>query len=207
MSARVRNGTRFTSTVARALRESAVIALALVALVLLIALVSYSPEDPGYTYSGPSTVMHNRIGVVGALTADVLYFLFGWPAFLLPVVLAAAAWGLQRRVRTESGSRVNSVVRVGGFVLLMAASCGLAHLHWQPGMLRQGRAGGVIGFEVGGGLQAGLSFLGATLVLVAAWMAALSLAFGISWLAVMDRLGALAWAALGWLRTRSLSAK
>ncbi|MGB6604474.1 MAG: DNA translocase FtsK 4TM domain-containing protein [Steroidobacteraceae bacterium] len=191
----------------RALRESAVIALAVVALVLLIALASYSPEDPGYSFSGPSTVVHNRIGVVGALAADVLYFLFGWPAFLLPLVLAGAAWGLQRRGRMESGSRVNTAVRIAGFLLLMAASCGLAHLHWHAGMLRQGRAGGVIGYEVGGGLQAGLSFLGATLVLIAAWMVSLSLAFGISWLAVMDRLGALAWAATGWMRTRSLSAK
>ena len=55
--------------------------------------------------------------------------------------------------------------------------------------------------------QAGLNFLGATLLLIAAWMAGLSLAFGVSWLTVMDRLGALAWAALGWLRTRSLSAQ
>jgi DNA segregation ATPase FtsK/SpoIIIE, S-DNA-T family len=206
-SAQLRNGARFTSTVARALRESAVITLALVALVLLIALATYSPEDPGYSFSGPSTVVHNRIGVVGALSADVLYFLFGWPAFLLPVVLGGAAWGLQRRGRTESASRVNTLVRVGGFVLLMAASCGLAHLHWQAGMLRAGRAGGVIGYEVGASLQAGLSFLGATLVLIAAWMASLSLAFGMSWLTVMDRIGAFTWTALGWLRTRSLSAK
>jgi DNA segregation ATPase FtsK/SpoIIIE, S-DNA-T family len=206
-SAQVRSGARFTSTVARALRESAVIALAVVALVLLIALATYSPQDPGYSSSGPATVVHNRIGVVGALGADVLYFLFGWPAFLLPVVLAGAAWRLQRRGRAESGSRVNTAVRLGGFLLLMAASCGLAHLHWQAGMLPQGRAGGVIGYEVGSGLQAALSFLGATLVLIAAWMVSLSLAFGMSWLAVMDRLGALTWAAIGWLRMRSLSAR
>ena len=122
---------------ARGLRESAVIALALVALVLLMALVQLQPGGPGLLLQRAVDGVHNRIGVVGAWLADVLFFLFGWPAFLLPVMLAAAAWGLQRRVRTESGSRVNTVVRVGGLSAALAASCGLTHLHWQPGMLRQ----------------------------------------------------------------------
>ncbi|HEY1492835.1 MAG TPA: DNA translocase FtsK, partial [Steroidobacteraceae bacterium] len=41
----------------------------------------------------------------------------------------------------------------------------------------------------------------------AAWMAGLSLAFGVSWFTVMDRLGALAWAGVGWLRARGASSR
>ncbi|MGH8131944.1 MAG: DNA translocase FtsK 4TM domain-containing protein, partial [Steroidobacteraceae bacterium] len=122
------------------------------------------------------------------------------------LVLAASSWGLQRRVRGEGGSRINATVRICGFVLLLVASCALAMLHWQAGDLRN-TAGGVVGSVVGKGLKAGLDFLGATLLLIAAWMAGLSLAFGISWLAVMDRLGALTWAGIGWLRTRRASAQ
>jgi S-DNA-T family DNA segregation ATPase FtsK/SpoIIIE len=201
-----RNGSRLTAAVSRALRESAVIALGIVALVLFMALASYSPDDPGFSYTGGAAPIHNRIGVVGAWLSDVLFFLFGWPAYLLPLVLAIAAWGLQRRVQGISVSRVNTAVRVAGFVLLLAASCGLTTLHWQAGGLRQ-TAGGVVGGLVGKGLASWLDFLGATLVLIAAWMAGLSVAFHVSWLTVMDRLGAHTWGAIGWLRSRLASRK
>ncbi|HEX4619203.1 MAG TPA: DNA translocase FtsK 4TM domain-containing protein, partial [Steroidobacteraceae bacterium] len=182
------------------------IALAIIALTLFMALVSYSPDDPGFSYTGNAAPIHNRIGVAGAWLSDVLFFLFGWPAFLLPLVLAIAAWGLQRRVQGISVSRMNTAVRLAGFVLLLGASCGLTTLHWQAGMLRQ-TAGGAVGGLVGRGLAAWLDFLGATLVLIAAWMAGLSVAFHVSWLAVMDRLGGLVWAAIGWLRAHVATRK
>jgi S-DNA-T family DNA segregation ATPase FtsK/SpoIIIE len=205
-SAQTRSGSRFTSAVSRGLRESAVIALAIVALVLFMALVTYSPDDPGFSFTGDAGPVHNRIGVIGAWLADVLFFLFGRPAFLLPLVLGAACWGLQRRLKGESTSRANTVVRGIGFLLVLVASCALTTLHWQPGVLRQS-AGGVVGSVVGGGLAAGVDFLGATLLMIAAWMAGLSLAFGVSWFTVMDRVGAGVWAGLRWLRTRWSSSR
>jgi S-DNA-T family DNA segregation ATPase FtsK/SpoIIIE len=192
--------------VSRGLRESAVIVLGIVALVLLMALATYSPDDPGFSFTGSAAPVHNRIGVVGAWLADVLFFLFGRPAFLFPLMLALAAWGLQRRIQSEASSRANTLVRIAGFLLVLVASCALTTLHWQPGSLRQS-AGGVVGTLFGNGLAAGLNFLGATLLLIAAWMAGLSLAFGVSWFTIMDRLGGLAWGAVGWLRARSASSR
>ena len=206
-SAQARSASRFTAAVSRGLRESAIIALAIVALVLFMALATYNPEDPGFSFTGGPGVVHNRIGVIGAWVADVLFFLFGRPAFLFPLVLGAACWGLQRRLRTESGgSRANTMVRMLGFALVLVASCALTTLHWQPGVLRQS-AGGVVGRLVGEGLAAGVDFLGATLLMIAAWMAGLSLAFGVSWLTVMDRLGTATWAGIGWLRARWSSSR
>jgi S-DNA-T family DNA segregation ATPase FtsK/SpoIIIE len=205
-SAPARSASRFTAAVHRGLRESAVIALGIVALVLLLALATYSPDDPGFSFTGNATPVHNRIGVIGAWLADMLFFLFGRPAFLFPLVLAAACWGLQRRLREGSASRANSVVRIAGFLLVLVASCALTTLHWAPGALRQS-AGGVVGSVVGRGLAAGLDFLGATLLMIAAWMAGLSLAFGVSWLTIMDRLGSAVWAGIGWLRARSSSSR
>jgi len=188
-SAQARSASRFTSAVSRGLRESAIIALAIAALVLFMALATYSPDDPGFSFTGTSGAVHNRIGIIGAWVADVLFFLFGRPAFLFPLVLGAAGWGLQRRMRTETNvSRANTLVRVLGFALVLVASCALATLHWQPGVLRES-AGGVIGKAVGVGLASGVDFLGATLLMIAAWMAGLSLAFGVSWLTIMDRVG------------------
>jgi DNA segregation ATPase FtsK/SpoIIIE, S-DNA-T family len=205
-SASARAASRFTWAVTRGLRESAIIALGIVALVLFMALLTYSPDDPGFSYTGNSAPVHNRIGVIGAWLADVLFFLFGRPAYLFPLVLGAACWGLQRRMKAQGASRANTLVRIAGFVLVLVASCGLTTLHWQPGALRQ-TAGGVVGSVVGQGLVAGLDFLGATLVMIAAWMAGLSLAFGVSWLTIMDRLGALTWAGIGRLRSRSAAAR
>jgi S-DNA-T family DNA segregation ATPase FtsK/SpoIIIE len=203
-SAQTRGASRFSSAVSRGLRESAIIAIAIVALVLLMALATYSPDDPGFSFTGDSAAVHNSIGLVGAWLADVLFFLFGRPAFLFPLVLGAACWGLQRRLTAEPSSRANALVRIAGFVLVLVASCALTTLHWQPGVLRQS-AGGVVGSVVGGSLAAGLNFLGATLLMIAAWMAGLSLAFGVSWLTIMDRLGIATWEGVAWVRGRFVS--
>jgi S-DNA-T family DNA segregation ATPase FtsK/SpoIIIE len=197
---------RFTAAVARGLRESAVIALAVAAIVLALALATYSPADSGFSFASASPAVHNRIGPVGAWLADVLFFLVGRPAFLLPLMLGVGAWALHRRAEPERASRINSVVRWGGFLLLLAASCGLATLNWHAGSLRE-TAGGVIGSLIGSGLEDGLGFLGATLLMLTAWMAGLSLAFGVSWFTVMDRLGLWCWAGISWLRERRASAK
>src|ERR1700682_1162212 len=104
-SASARAASRFTSTVTRGLRESAIIALGIVTLVLFMALLTYSPDDPGFSFTGNSAPVHNRIGVIGAWLADVLFFLFGRPAYLFSLVLGAACWGLQRLMKAEGGSR------------------------------------------------------------------------------------------------------
>jgi S-DNA-T family DNA segregation ATPase FtsK/SpoIIIE len=197
--------------VARALREGLAIGLGMVALVLLVALLSFDARDPGFSFSGVGEPIHNGIGSIGAWLADVLYFLFGRPALLLPVGLGLAAvrsWHEQPVV--QAGSRTNFLVRIAGFVVLLVASCALATLHWSPGALRQS-AGGVIGMALGGALADGLKLLGATLLCLAVWAGAVAVAFGISWLQVIDGLGAAVWRAIRWLRerrqqTRELSA-
>jgi DNA segregation ATPase FtsK/SpoIIIE, S-DNA-T family len=205
-SVHTRSTTRFTEAVSRGLRESAAIALAVAAIVLFAALATYSPNDPGFSFTGGSPVVRNRIGPVGAWVADALFFLFGSPAFLFPVMIASCCWMLFRRPQKESSTRANTVVRIGGFVMVLVASCGLVTLHWDPGLLRQS-AGGVVGSLVGQGLAGGLNFLGATLLLIAAWMAGLSISLGVSWLQVMDRIGAWTWMGIGKLRTRASTAR
>ena len=50
-------------------------------------------------------------------------------------------------------------------------------------------AGGILGQLVGRGLEHGLGLLGATVLMLVLWLGAVSLATGVSWLAVMDRVG------------------
>src|SRR3954470_6302516 len=194
---------RFTAAVSRGLRESAVIAIGVVALVMLVALLSYHRDDSAFSSTGSAEhTVGNRIGPFGAWLSDILFFLFGKPAYLFPLMLGVACFVMFRQREEEEGrTRVNTAVRIGGFTLMLFASCGLATLHWSPGALRES-AGGVVGQFIGNGLASNLQFLGATLFMLAAWMAGVSLAFGVSWLTIIDRIGAGIWNGISWLRAR-----
>jgi S-DNA-T family DNA segregation ATPase FtsK/SpoIIIE len=199
---------RVSAAVARGLRESGAIALAVLALVLLVALVTFDARDAGFSSTGDGSGVHNRAGVVGAWFADLLLFLFGRPAYLWPVMLGVAALRIARPVADPKGlhSRLNLAMRIAGFAFILMASCGLADLHWSAGSLRQG-AGGVVGEAVGESLANGLGLLGATLLLLAAWMAGAAVAFGVSWFKLMDRLGDGIWTGVAWVRERWFSAR
>jgi S-DNA-T family DNA segregation ATPase FtsK/SpoIIIE len=183
------------------LREGFAFVLAALAVLLLVALASFHATDRGWSYSGDSDTVQNLVGPLGAVMADILLFLFGRPAFLLPVMLLLAAWLIFRNRMAElaPATRVNALVRVGGFLLLLAASSGLASLYWSPGTLRE-TAGGVLGQFVGLGLGHSLQRLGAALLLLAAWLAGAAVAFHVSWLAVIDGLGHGFWLGVNWLK-------
>ena len=201
-SVQTKSTPKFSAAVSRGLREGAAIGLAVVALVLLVALVSFDPRDPGFSYTGVGEAIHNRVGSAGAYMADFLYFLFGRPAYLLPLALAVGAVRLARsRALVDTGTKVNFAVRLLGFVVLLICSCALAALHWFPGLLRES-AGGVVGMSVGTGVASGLNLLGATLVFLAGWAASAAIAFGISWLQVIDGMGAAVWRAVRFLKER-----
>jgi S-DNA-T family DNA segregation ATPase FtsK/SpoIIIE len=66
-----------------------------VALIWLIALVTYEPTDPTWFFNaGAQGAPANFIGRVGAFLAELSYQLCGYAAFLVPVVLAIAGWSL-----------------------------------------------------------------------------------------------------------------
>jgi S-DNA-T family DNA segregation ATPase FtsK/SpoIIIE len=204
-TAQSRISLRFSAAVTRGLRESSAIVLAGLALVLAVALLSFDAHDPGFSFTGEGGPVHNRIGPVGAWFADALYFLFGRPAYLLPAILAVASWHVMRTPSASpQDSRLNLAVRVAGFLLVLVASCALAALHWSPGALPQG-AGGVVGSAAGGALAGGLQLLGATLLLLAAWLAGAAVAFGVSWFTIMDQLGSWTWKFLHWARERAFT--
>ena len=193
---------RFSAAVARGLREGAAIALAVLALVLVVALLSFDAHDRSFSFTGEGSAVHNRVGPIGAWFADALLFLFGRPAYLLPVMLGIAGWRLALvRSSGEQHSRLNVAIRGAGFVVVLVSSCALTSLHWNPGSLPQG-AGGIVGSAAGASLASGLDLLGATLLLLAAWMAGAAVAFGVSWFTVMDRLGAWSWSGVHWVRER-----
>ncbi|MEN7341952.1 MAG: DNA translocase FtsK 4TM domain-containing protein [Pseudomonadota bacterium] len=173
----------------RTLREGALFVFGALAIVMLVALFTYHPSDPGFSHSGSGGAIQNRISLVGALFADFVFMLFGRPAYLFPLMVAFAGWLIYReRTNPEWEAGRLMALRFTGFVLTLAASCGLATLHFSAIGLRE-TAGGIVGQMVGNGLLAWFGMLGATLLLLAGWFAAASLCSGVSWLAVMDKTG------------------
>jgi len=196
-----------SAVIARGLRESALWIFGALALILFVALASYDPSDAAFSSTGQQGPVANLIGPIGAWLSDLFFVLFGAPAYLFPVMLAGAGWALYRdRGDRQPSSRRSLGLRGLGFALALATSCGLATLHYAGGSLPSS-AGGVLGALVGDGLASVMSFLGATLLLLAVWLASVSLFTGISWLAVMDRIGFGVLAALGWMRDRMSTAR
>jgi DNA segregation ATPase FtsK/SpoIIIE, S-DNA-T family len=188
--------------VARSLREGTLWVLCALALILLLALLSYNGHDPGFSTTGEPGAVRNWIGPVGAHLADFFLFLFGRPAYLFPLMLAYAGWLVHMdHSLPDSRSRINTLLRASGFVLTLVTSCGLATLHWSGSALPHG-AGGVLGDLAGQGSAAGLSFLGATLLLLGVWLAGVALFLGVSWFTIMDKLGAWILAVVEWLQKR-----
>ncbi|TBR10485.1 MAG: DNA translocase FtsK [Lysobacter sp.] len=171
-------------------RDIALIFIAPALLYLVACLLSYSPQDPGWSTAGSITApLHNLGGPVGAVIADVLFNLFGLGAYLLPLVLGAIAWFALFAREGEAGqSDLGPALRLVGLVALFVAFCGLLHLRlYTSGDLT--RAGGIFGQLVGRSLGRGFGALGGNLFLLALLLTSVTLATGLSWLAVMDRLG------------------
>src|SRR6202020_468806 len=174
---------KLSAAVSRSLREGTLWVLGALALLLLLALFSYHPHDGGFSDTGEPGPVGNWIGPVGAWLAQFFLFLFGRPAYLFPVMLAYAGWLVHKdQPLTDTRSRINTLLRALGFVLTLATSCGLASLHWSGLGLPNNSAGGVLGELAGRGSAHGLSFLGATLLLMGLWVGGAAVLKTIEWI-------------------------
>jgi S-DNA-T family DNA segregation ATPase FtsK/SpoIIIE len=191
----------------RALRDSAFWLALAIALMFLLALVSYDPRDAGFSSTGAAAVTDNWIGRIGAWVADLFLLGFGRPAYLFPLMIGLAGWFVfHSRKFPDARRRATFLWQSVGFVVTVAASCGLAALHWSGAGFPSG-AGGVLGGLVGDSLARNLSFLGATLLLLGLWMAGTSLFLGVSWLDVMDSLGRFGFNSWQFMRARLASSR
>ena len=71
---------------ARGSREGALLVISAVAVYLLVSLASYHPGDPGWSNAGHVDRVANRGGIAGAWLADVLLYLFGFMAYVFPLI-------------------------------------------------------------------------------------------------------------------------
>ncbi|WP_343064213.1 DNA translocase FtsK [Marilutibacter penaei] len=186
----------------RLMRDIALILIAPFLLYLLVSLFTYAPTDPGWSQSGSVTApLHNAGGRVGAWIADVLLYLTGYVAFLLPVVLGAVAWiALFGMDREGEEADLGPALRLIGIVGFLVSATGFLHLRVAAPPHFSAGSGGILGQLVGKSLYAGFGPVGGNLFVVALLLTSITLATGISWLAVMDRIGQWVLSAGPWLR-------
>lgn len=196
VSARQKKSTRGQSAsagpLAARIRESLFVLIILGAVYLLICLWTFHPDDPGFSYSGSGQLIKNRGGAVGAHLADFLLSLFGWLGYLFPLLLVYLGWRQLHRRESDLAQPLEIAVYLFGFVLTLIAGSTLLHLHtaYQTAQLPAGiNGGGILGSLVAGGLLGPLSHVGTTLLMLALFLAGLTLYTGLSWVGLMDFLG------------------
>src|SRR5512134_1304400 len=152
----------------RLLREVALWGTASVALILLVALFSYAPEDPGWSSSGSGGSVQNLVGPTGAWLADVLLSLAGYVAYVLPVMVFLMGLVLYRGRIEGDVLQIAPAWRALALLLSALALMALCALHvgaearWVP----QG-SGGIGGAMIADVLKTVLNPVGATLLLLA----------------------------------------
>jgi len=183
----------------RRLREAAFLLLVPVAVYLLLCLITFSPDDPGWSHAGQPTHLHNLGGTIGAWAADLSFYLFGYLAYAFPLMLLVFGWALFRGNDPGEASPLEPTLRLVGGVAFFVGGTGLAYLHAVGPMALPAGAGGVIGQVIGKPLTHGFGGVGASLFLLAVFLVALTLATGLSWFKLMDAIGRGLLAAFEWL--------
>jgi len=160
---------------------------------LALILATYQRTDPGWSFSGTGAAIHNKGGAVGAWLADLLLYLFGisawWWVFAGIVLVVTGYRHLTRSI--DAADRHHPWLAVPGFALVLLSSSALEalRLYRLPALLPHA-PGGALGEMIGSGFSRSLGFNGGTLLLIALFAIGWSLFTGMSWLRLMERVGA-----------------
>jgi S-DNA-T family DNA segregation ATPase FtsK/SpoIIIE len=171
-------------------RRNEIVAILLLALGLLLSLclvsAAFYPNDPSWNSAGQSQAQ-NWAGSIGANVASALLQTIGLAAYLLPLLLFAAAW---RRFRTQS-IRAPFYRMLGLAILVLASAALLSISNLKPMFDSSVQPGGLVGTVISRGLASGLNTVGATVLLVAVAATGLLLATNFSFVTFYEKLIAL----------------
>ncbi len=172
--------------------EGGFILIATGALFVLLSLLTYQLNDPGWSHaSRAGDNIANSGGRIGAYLADALYFVFGYLAYILPITIVYSAWALIKDYRSlKSFDRAVLLLRLVGFILMVSGGCGLLEINPEIMPLDSiHSSGGLIGHSVGIGWFQLLNFYGASLILSAMFLVGVTWFTGLSWIHVAELVG------------------
>jgi DNA segregation ATPase FtsK/SpoIIIE, S-DNA-T family len=141
------------------------------AVLIALALLSYSPSDASFNVSAQPRdggITNNWMGPVGAYGSDVLFQVFGFAAFLLPAAILVLGWRWCRCRAIDS-----QFATLAGYFLLLVSLPALLALFPFPAVRGAIPAGGIVGSLISSELLAGFNFWGALLVAIALFFTSL----------------------------------
>ena len=148
-----------------------------------LALLTYQPSDVSFNVSGPASgsVARNWIGPVGAYSADFLFQIFGFAAFLLPVALLVIGmrWFRSRTIESQIATAI-------GYILLLLSLPCLLCLWNLPAIRGAVPPGGLIGSVISNELRYGFNLWGANLLVIAILITALFMTTSFSFTGVHE---------------------
>ncbi len=169
------------------LKEGLMLLFLALGLYLFLAISTYSPLDPGWSRTGDPNNIANAVGRSGAWISDVLLysvtlptcFRFSWLIALWPSFANAETSG--------SGHGSFFVLRGTGVILTLIGAATLASIHFSSEL--SNGAGGLLGNAISDIAIPSFDLAGTTLILLTMLFIGITLATGLSWLAVVDGAG------------------
>ena len=170
------------------LRDALIPVYCVFAFLFILALVSYSPNDPGWTYIGePIDSVHNIGGFAGSWFASVLFSLFGYLAYSLPAMMLISSWGIHRKHESDF-----FLVSSGWFLIVISGAT-ICSLHIANTIPLPISAGGLLGSVIASSLLNVLSLEFITALAVLGFASGLAMVFKFSWLGLCDFIGHIVW--------------
>lgn len=178
--------------IAKHLGEWVFILVGTLAIFLLLALLTYHHTDSAWSSTGDSSPVQNWVGTMGAWTADILLYMFGYIAYTLPLVLVFMGWrALYEQKEKGQFDKWIFLVQCFGFLIFLISACSLFSLHIPNSKeLLPYSSGGVLGSVMGSLLFHLLNNIGSGLFLFALLLIGLTLTTGFSWLKMIIALWA-----------------
>jgi len=175
----------------RGYREIALLASSCGGLFLLIALLTFNSEDPGWSHSTSYQDINNACGLFGAWLADFVLSFVGLMAYLMPLMIFWIGYVLYA-LDSIQATRWQMLLRAGGFVATVVSGSAIffLHLHFLRSKVDLPESpGGILGREIGDNLVHLLGNSGSTLLLLGVFMTGITLLTGLSWLSAMNWIG------------------
>ncbi|MBX3709399.1 MAG: DNA translocase FtsK 4TM domain-containing protein [Gammaproteobacteria bacterium] len=182
------------------LREGFFLISVACAVFLLISLVTYHTSDPGWSSTGLGRKVVNWGGYVGAWMADVFLSLFGVVAYFFPFLIILSSWLSVQACEGTQKKPYEWVFKLIGWLFLVASCCGLVNFYFQIKSHLPTGSGGIMGDLLGYGLSLLFNKTGSTLLFTTTLLCGITLVTGLSWLWVIETIGARVYQFWGHLR-------
>ena len=180
------------------LLEVGIIVSAFVSIFITLSLFTFSPIDPSWSQQQWVAEIENSGGRVGAWIADILFFGFGFLAYLIPVIIVSIAWALLWKPSFSFDvDFLNLSLRIVGFIFTFFSLSALIALNVSDYLYYP--SGGLIGDILAQSMLGFFSMLAVNLILLTFLISGTTLLFGFSWIRLIDGIGENTLNAIEWL--------